>query len=148
MINHYEISESINGLVIFEISRREFCTDIKNVSAIINPRDVNKKEKGSPDDYSIQINDLNITMIDLHKIFDGKASHGSKDERIVLVEIEEKVFGFYVEKVKEIFTMSKGFRSKIVYSPGNENQYLLGKLNYGTRQLYIPDFTRIAMEVS
>ena len=148
MIDHYEISESLTGLVIFEISRREFCADIKNVSAIINPRDLPKKEQGAyHNEMSIKINDLNITMIDLHKIFDIKHIPGSKDERIVLVEVEEKIFGFYVEKVKEIFTMSKGFKSKIIFSPGNDNQYLLGKLNYGTRQLYIPDFSKIAMEV-
>lgn len=148
MIDHYEISESLTGLVIFEISRREFCADIKDVSAIINPRDLPKKEQGVHyDDLSITINDLNVTLIDLHKIFDIKRIPVTKDERIVLVEIEEKIFGFYVEKVKEIFTMSKGFKSKIKFSPGNDNQYLLGKLNYGTRQLYIPDFSKIAMEV-
>jgi len=147
MIDHYEISESLTGLVIFEISRREFCADIKDVSAIINPKDLPKKEEGSHDDLSINVNDLNITLIDLHKIFDIKHLPGTKDERIVLVEIEEKIIGFYVEKVKEIFTMSKGFRSKIIFSPGNDNQYLLGKLTYGTRQLYIPDFSKIVMEV-
>jgi chemotaxis signal transduction protein len=147
MINHYEISESLTGLVIFEISRREFCADIKNISAIINPRDLPKKEHGKGDDLPLRINDLNIIMIDLHKIFDVKRYPGTKDERIVLVEIEEKTFGFYVEKVKEIFTMSIGFKSKIIFSPGNDNQYLLGKLNYGTRELYIPDFSKIAMEV-
>jgi len=147
MINHYEISESLTGLVIFEISRREFCADIKDVSAIINPRDLPKKGQSEHDELSLQINDLNILMIDLHKIFDVKRIPGTKDERIILVEVEDKIFGFYVEKVKEIFAMSKGFKSKIIFSPGNDNQYLLGKLNYGTRQLYIPDFTKIAMEV-
>ncbi len=147
MIDHYELSESLTGLVIFEISRREFCADINNVSAIINPRDLPKIGQGSHNDLSLKINDLNITMIDFHKIFEIKHIAGTKDERIILVEIEDKMFGFYVEKVKEIFTMSKGFRSKIIYSPGYDNQYLLGKLNYGTRQLYIPDFSKIAMEV-
>jgi chemotaxis signal transduction protein len=147
MTDHYKISESITGLVIFEISSKEFCIDIKNVSAIINPRDLHKNEQGVYDELSIKINDLSVLLINLHNIFNVKHLPGTKDERIVLVEIEEKIFGFYVEKVKEIFTMSKDFMSKIIFSPENDNQYLLGKLNYGTRQLHIPDFSKIAMEV-
>ena len=147
MIDHYEISESLTGLVIFEISRREYCVDINNVSAIINPSDLPHEGQGVHDEMPIKINDLNIIMIDIYKVLDVRPIPGTKDKRIVLVEIDEKIFGFYVEKVKEIFTMSKDFKSKIIFSPGNENQYLLGKLNYGTRQLYIPDFNKIAMEV-
>jgi chemotaxis signal transduction protein len=147
MIDQFEISESLTGLVIFEISRKEFCANIKDVSAIVNPRDLPQSKRLENDDIAIKVNELNVHMIDLHKIFDIKQIQVTKDERIILVEIEEKIFGFYVEKVKEILTMSKGFRSKIIFSPNNENQYLLGKLNYGTRQLFMPDFSKIAMEV-
>jgi chemotaxis signal transduction protein len=147
MIDQFEISESLTGLVIFEISRKEFCANIKDVSAIVNPHDLPQREQVQNDDSAIKVNELNVHLIDLHKIFGIKQIQVTKDERIILVEIEEKIFGFYVEKVKEILTMSKGFRSKIIFSPDNENQYLLGKLNYGTRQLFIPDFSKIAMEV-
>jgi chemotaxis signal transduction protein len=143
MIDHYLISESLTGLVVFEISEMEFCTDIKNVSAIINPNELNQPSLFNSKDPQIQINDLIIPIIDIHKFFGVEHKSKSKDNRIVLVEIQDKVFGFFVECVKEIFSMSRGFKSKLKFSTGFDNDYLLGKLNYESRQLLIPDFDKI-----
>ena len=144
MIDHYLISESLAGLVVFEISEIEFCTDIKNISAIINPNELNQPSLFAAKEPKIQINDLIIPIIDIHKYFGVEHKSKSMDNRIVLVEIQDKVFGFFVERVKEIFSMSKGFKSKLKFSTGYENDYLLGKLNYESRQLLIPDFGKIA----
>ena len=144
MIDHYLISESLTGLVVFEISEMEFCTDIKNVSAIINPNEINQPSLFAADDPKIHINDLVIPIIDIHNFFGVEHKSKSRDNRIVLVEIQDKVFGFFVERVKEIFSMSKGFKSKLKFSTGYENDYLLGKLIYESRQFLIPDFSKIA----
>ena len=145
MIDHYLISESLTGLVVFEISEMEFCTDIKYISAIINPNELNQPNILNTKDPKIQINDLIIPIIDIHKFFDVAHKSKSSDNRVILVEIQDKVFGFFVERVKEIFSMSKGFKSKLKFSAGNESDYLLGKLNYESRQLLIPDFSKIAL---
>ncbi|MDR3666839.1 MAG: chemotaxis protein CheW [Ignavibacteriaceae bacterium] len=144
MIDHYQISESLTGLVVFEISEMEFCTDIKNVSAIINPNELNQPGLFANSEPKIQINDLIIPIIDIHHFFGVKHKERSKDNRIILVEIQDKVFGFFVERVKEIFSMSKGFKNKMKFSTGYENDYLLGKLIYESRQFLIPDFSKIA----
>ena len=144
MIENYLISESLSGLVVFEISEMEFCTDIKNVSAIINPNEINQPSLFASKNPKIQINDLVIPIIDIHNYFGFEHKSQSKDTRIVLVEIQDKVFGFLVERVKEIFSMSKGFKSKLKFSAGYENDYLLGKLIYESRQFLIPDFGKIA----
>jgi purine-binding chemotaxis protein CheW len=143
MIDQFLISESLTGLVVFEISEIEFCTDIKNVSAIINPNELNQPNLFASKDPKIQINDLIIPIINIHKFFSIEHKSKSKDNRIVLLEIQDKVFGFFVDRVKEIFSMSKGFKSKLKFSNSNENDYLLGKLNYESRQLLIPDFGKI-----
>ena len=143
MIDHYLISESLTGLVVFEISEMEFCTDIKNVSAIINANEINQPSLFAAKDPKIQINDLIIPIINIHNYFGVEHKAKSKDNRIVLVEIQDKVFGFLVERVKEIFSMSKGFKNKLKFSTGYENDYLLGKLIYEGRQFLIPDFSKI-----
>jgi chemotaxis signal transduction protein len=145
MVDHFLISESLTGLIVFEISEIEFCTDIKNVSAIINPNELNQPSLSSSKDPKIQINDLIIPIINIHKFFGVEYKSKSKDNRIVLVETQDKVFGFFVDRVKEIFSMSKGFKSKLKFTTSHENNYLLGKLNYESRQLLIPDFGKIAM---
>jgi purine-binding chemotaxis protein CheW len=144
MIDHHLISESLTGLVVFEISDLEFCTDIKNVSAIINPVELNQTSLFDDKDPCIKINDLVISVIDLHKMLKVEHKIISKDSRILLMEVEEKVFGFIVERVKEIFSMSKGFKSKLKFSSSYDNEFLLGKLIYESRQLFVPDFGKIA----
>jgi chemotaxis signal transduction protein len=144
MIDHYIISESLTGLVVFEISEMEFCTDIKNVSAIINPNEINQPSLFAAKDPKIQINDLIIPIIDIHNYFGVEHKVKTKDNRIVLVEFQDKVFGFLVERVKEIFSMSKGFKSKLKFLTGYENDYLLGKLIFEGREFLIPDFSKIA----
>jgi chemotaxis signal transduction protein len=146
MIDHYIISESLAGLVVFEISEMEFCTDIKNVSAIINPNEINQPSLFDTKDPKFQINDLMIPIVEFHRFFSIKPKSKSKDNRIVLVEIQEQVFGFFVDRVKEIFSMSKGFKSKLKFSSGDENEYVIGKLDYDNRQLLIPDLNKIALE--
>jgi chemotaxis signal transduction protein len=147
MIDHHLIGESLTGLVVFEISEMEFCTDIKNVSAIINPNELNQPSLFDSHEPKIQINDLIIQIIDIHKFFGVAHKSNSKDKRIIIVENQDKTFGFFVERVKEIFSMSKGFKSKLKFSTGDENEFLLGKLNYEGRQLFIPDFSKIASDI-
>ena len=69
MIDHHLITESLTGLVVFEISEMEFCADIKYVSAIINPSELNQPSFFDTSDPKIQINDLIIPIIDIHKFF-------------------------------------------------------------------------------
>ncbi|MDR3609528.1 MAG: chemotaxis protein CheW [Ignavibacteriaceae bacterium] len=147
MIDHHLIGESLTGLVVFEISEMEFCTDIKNVSAIINPNELNQPSLFDSHEPKIQINDLIIQIIDIHKFFGVEHKSNSKDKRIIIVENQDKTFGFFVERVKEIFSMSKGFKSKLKFSTSDENEFLLGKLNYEGRQLFIPDFSKIASDI-
>ena len=145
MIDNYLISESLTGLVVFEISEMEFCTDIKNISAIINPIEINQTSLFESKNPKFQINDLIIPIVEFNRFFSVKHKSKSKDSRIVLVEIQDQVFGFFVDRVKEIFSMSKGFKSKLKFSIGNENEYIIGKLDYENRQLLIPDFNKIAL---
>lgn len=147
MIDYHLISESLTGLVVFEISETEFCTDIKNVSAIINPNEINQPGLFDSKEPKIQINDLTIPIINIHKLFGVEQKSKSKDNRIILVEYQDKVFGFFVERVKEIFSMSKGFKNKLKFSTGYENDFLLGKLSYENRQLLIPDFNKISSDI-
>jgi chemotaxis signal transduction protein len=148
MIDHYLISESLNGLVVFEISGKEFCTDIKSISAIINPNELNQPSLFDKANPKIQINDLTIPIVEFKGFFGLQNHIGTKDNRIVLVEIQDHVFGFIVDRVKEIFSLSKGFKSKLKFLNDEKNNYLLGKLEYENRELLIPDLGKIALDKS
>ena len=59
------------------------------------------------------------------------------------MEIKNKMFGFFVEKVKEILTSSRDFLQKIKFIPYEGKQYLSGVLIYEGRKLFLPDFKKL-----
>lgn len=145
MIEQFQIGEKITGLVVFELDNKEFCADLKNISAILNPRDIEKIGNDLNQSSSIKLNEITIPLIDLHKILNLKYKKRSKDMRLILVEVEDKLFSFKTERVKEIFTVNPFFRDKINFVPVND-KYLLGKLCYEKREMLMPDFKSIIEE--
>jgi chemotaxis signal transduction protein len=142
MIDQYKITESLSGLVVFELDDKEFCADIRNISAILNPKEINKSNSEIASVSKIKLNGIQVPLIDLHKYFDVPRKVKSKNMRIILFEVRDKLFGFMVERVKEIFSMSRSFRNKIHFTPV-ENTYVLWKLDIEGRELLIPDFEKI-----
>jgi purine-binding chemotaxis protein CheW len=144
MIQQSALIETMTGLVIFEIGGLEFCADIRHISAIINPSELKQEENLAADKNShISINNLDIPLIPLQKYFNLEMKPKNEDQRVLIVEPDDILFGFFVERVKEIFTMSREFKDKLIFSPGRDNEYLSGILNYEGRKLYMPDFTKI-----
>lgn len=142
MIDQFHISEKLTGLIVFEIEGKEFCADIKDISAILNPRDLKIEVSNISTVGSIKLNEIDIPVISLNKYFGVHYGTTSKDTRVMLIEAEEKLYGFVVEKVKEIFTMNQDFRNKLNYTP-IEKEYIVGKINYEKRELLLPDFKKI-----
>jgi chemotaxis signal transduction protein len=136
--------DELTGLVIFEIAGKEFCADIKDISAIINPAELKlSSDIGSADEHQVLINNLNIPIVDIHKLYGFEQKDGNGEKRILLLEIKNKMFGFFVEKVKEIFTSSKEFAQKLKFIPYEGKEYLTGVLTYEGRRFFIPDYLRV-----
>lgn len=141
MIDQF-ISEKLTGLIVFEMEEKEFCADIKDISAILNPQELKTEESDIYSLSSIKLNEIDVPIIDLHKFLGVQFNKDSKDIRVMLVETDERLFGFIVERVKEIFTMNKEFRSKLNFIPG-EGKFIIGRINYEGRELLLPDFKKI-----
>ena len=147
MIDHSALIETMTGLVIFEIADQEFCADIRDISAIINPAELNQKDNlESESNPHIDINNLRIPVIPLHKYYAVALGEKTEDQRILIIEPNDVLFGFFVDRVKEIFTMSKEFKDKLTFvsrSRTKEEDYLAGVINFEGRTLYLPDFERL-----
>ncbi len=150
MIDPYTIVETITGLVIFEIAIQEFCIDIKEVSAIINPNEldpssINESTKGS----QINIDNLNIPLIDFHQFFGFKKREKTKFTRILVIEPENKRAGFFVERIKEIITIDKEFKNEsLKFTPTKDKMFLKGIFDYEGRKLFLPDLHKIIAKMS
>ena len=150
MVSHTSIVDNLTGLVIFEINNNEYCIDINDVSAIINPNELEEGINLNPvETKKIQVDELLIPIVDLYK-FGGMGQVGlnlNKDTRILIIEIIDKKIGFFVDRIKEIITIDVEFRTNALkFLPEKENSYLIGKLKYEGRQLSFPDLNRIIAE--
>jgi|SRR5690606_15354521 chemotaxis signal transduction protein len=149
MIDQSAIIETMTGLVLFEIADQEFCADIRDISAIVNPAELNQKENlGMNDNPHVVINNLNIPIVPLHKFFSVELNEKTEDQRILIIEPDNSMFGFFVDRVKEIFTMSKEFKDKLTFVPRTSDkveEYLTGTINFEGRTLLLPDFQRLLL---
>lgn len=90
-------------LVTFLIKEEEFAVDILNIQGINMMMDITKVPN-SPDfvEGIINLRGQVIPVIDLRKRLKLAQIDFTKDSRIIVVEIEDKVVGFIVDKVKEV----------------------------------------------
>jgi purine-binding chemotaxis protein CheW len=136
--------EELTGLVIFELAGKEFCADIKDISAIINPvelyamSDLNNSEAAH-----VNLNNIKIPLVDLHTLYGMESKKTNGEKRILLIEVKNRMIGFFVEKVKEILTSSREFTQTLKYIPYEGKEFLRGVLTYEGRQLFLPDFSRL-----
>ncbi len=150
MVNTAAKVESLTGLVIFEINNDEYCLDINDISAIINPNELEESISLKPfESNKIKIDEFLIPIVD-HKVFGGIENANlkiDKDTRILILELTDKKVGFYVDKIKEIITIDVEFKTNALkFLPETSNSFLIGKLKYEGRQLSFPDVNRLIAE--
>ena len=144
MIANIPFIDSLTSLIVFEIGGKEFAADLKDISAIINPFDLNQSYKTSIDTLPfIKINDLVINLINLQKHL-GTKEKISDRMRIISFEIGNKSFGLIVHKIKEILTVSDELKTRLEFYPNEREPYLSGSLLYEGRCLLVPNFQYLA----
>ncbi len=141
-IYHEQLKE-FEGLVIFEIANFEYCSDIKNVAAILDNNEISRLNQH--DLKIIEYHKLNFNIVDLHGLYNNTPIKKSVKTRLILCEMFNKRFCFYVDCVKEIISIDKIFFEKslkiINYSVKN---FIKFKLKYQDRVIFIPDFEKIS----
>ncbi len=148
MIDETTIVENMTGLVIFEVANQEFCVDIKDLSAILNPAGLKQKIPVNADEeIKVNIHEQDIPILSFKKIFGFKQKENHlEDLRILIVELNNKIFGLMVEKVKEIFTVTRELKKNIKFIPLKGKDNLLGVLRYEGRSIYLPDINKLTVE--
>ena len=131
--------ENISSLITFQIGGERFCTDMENVVQIIDPSELDQ-EKDSNSEYSyINLGVIKIPIIDLHKIAGIKLKNVSKDNRILVVNIDHNNFAIWVEKVNNIYTLSHDIDVEMESNGNEEKAYLKGILNFKEQRMFLLD---------
>ncbi|MGB9591449.1 MAG: chemotaxis protein CheW [Candidatus Kryptoniota bacterium] len=139
------ISNSILQLVSFVIGNEEFGVNILKVQEIIRSVSITRVPK-SPDYVAgvINLRGKIVPVIDLRKRFALLPKEADKDTRIIVVELDDKVVGFLVDKVKEVIRVD----NEIIDPPPDlttdiSTHYITGVAKLPDRLLILLDLDRI-----
>ncbi len=139
--------ENISGLLIFQIANFEFCTDLKQVSAIMKPDEV-KNNLGALTDFSYNFLNQDYLLIDFSNLYTLKVSSNNSSSRILFLEVFGTTISFYVDKVIEIISLDKIFiESSVDIQPSPGINYVGSVMSIQNRNFYFPDYEKIAKEV-
>ncbi len=147
-----QLVEVIPGIIIFKISGVEFCINVKDVYVIKRSEEFEHiKDSGSNGAAYVTLYNINIPIIDISENFNLPVKL-NRDHRMVLIirhhseEDElEKTFGIKVDEVVELITTEDNDDSYLLkFIASSENPFLSGSIFLGTRQILLPNFSKIA----
>lgn len=138
--------DNCSGLLTFKIAEQDFCTDMANVVEIINPLELDQEANISSENPHVNLGVIKIPMIDLYKMFDMNPRPRSKDDRIIVIEIESKFFGFLVEKISNIYSLDNELKNEIEFISRQALIHLAGILKFRNKDMFFMDFLSVVSE--
>lgn len=149
MIEPTSLSESIPGLLIFEVDDMIFCTDIRMITVIQKPEEIEwGGSVNSRDLTKLNFRGEVYNIINFNRMMKLKRKSIVIDSRILLLDVFERKIAFFVDKVNEMLSLDKLFIEKSInYVPAENIDYVSGILNFQNKSCYFPDYARIVKEV-
>lgn len=137
--------DNLKGLLVFYLGDMEFCADIRDITTTIK---VDKLGTDYPanklNQLRLMINETEVQIINLHKIFGITLTKFDQDTRIFLYEQEEIRFGFFADHVSELISIDRKVARSLEFIPPKGNDLLLSIIKFEGRQFYLPDYHKIA----
>jgi len=138
--------ESLNGILIFEIDSKEFCVNNKYISEIFNPYDLSMNSK-TIHHLVFEYTDMKLKIVDSENFLDDEMKKLSHSFRILIFDINNKIFGLLVDNVKEIVAADNNFIEKtMAIVPAEEDGYISAILKFEGRLIKYLDIEKISNE--
>jgi len=132
-------------LVTFEVESEEFAIDILAVHEINRMMEITRVPKSPPEvEGVINLRGRIIPVIDLRRRFNMPEKQDDEHSRIVVVEIDNRVIGFIVDRVHEVLRI----KSSIVEPPPSmitsvKSDYIAGVGKLDDRLLILLDLAKL-----
>ena len=102
-----QLDESLQ-LVTFEVAQEEFAVDILAVHEINRMMDLTRVPQAPHEiEGVINLRGKIIPVMDLRKRFGLEARERDEHTRIIVVEVDSRVIGFIVDRVRQVLPISK-----------------------------------------
>jgi len=131
--------------VVFVLNNEQYAVNILQVREIIRPLPVTRVPK-APDfiEGIINLRGTIIPIIDLKKCLGMELREPTKQNRILILEIEDNLLGFIIDKVNEVISIS---RENIHEPPDSilmiDSSFIEGIAQLGERLIVIIDFRKV-----
>jgi len=135
--------KNISSLITFKLGGETFCSDMQNISQIIDPAELDHVPDSN--DLYVSLGNIKIPIIDLHKIAGFKQINISKDNRIIVIEIDHNLFGIWVEKVDNIYTLDHESELEPEVNGFEKTSYLKGILRFKKQKMFLLDLRRLSL---
>ncbi len=141
------LDKGIQGLLIFILGNKEFCSDIKNITAVIKIDEIKLTYVNKFND-EIYYEGRSFKVIDIHDILKIQMKKLTNNSRIILFNTFGKIFGFITDKVSEIITIDSIFQEKYLdLIPVSKVRYINGELLFQKRRVFLLDFESLSKEL-
>ena len=137
--------ENISSLLTFQLGGQIFCTDMQNIVQIVDPSELDQDDILYSQDAHINLDSIKIPIIDLFKKADVKQKILSKDNRILIINIDHNSYGIWVEKVDNIYTLGNDLDVAIEYNGNEEILFLKGIMKFKNMKMLFLDLKGISL---
>lgn len=133
---------SIEGLLIFNIDGKEYCSDISDISVVLKLNKENlqcfQHEKGI-----LVFQNRKYKIIDIHEMLKAGYNKVTSNSKIILFSAYNAHFGFIANRVVEIITIDSDFIEDFIeFVPSTNDGFISGELIIQSRKILFLDFKR------
>ena len=126
------------GILVFKVSSIEFGCNITRVHFLPSV-----KQKLTSEGRII-FNGKEIPFFYMGDLLKTKSVSKNKNEHILIFESNEGPFGFGIDEIKEVLPWNeKIFENELKTEKVADKKFLLGKIYFEGRTIFLPDFDRI-----
>ena len=153
MHSEYDLIERFTGLLIFEVSGREYCLNDAMIASIIkSPFRIKRRNKSHRNKTSsLEVNGTTIPLIDLRNLFDHSKELITDNSRVIIVDSTDQQCGFLVDRINEMIALDSRYISDCIkFRPENElsedlegRNYLEGSLEIENRFILLLNINSI-----
>ena len=145
IIEPNSFDESVPGLLIFEIGRMKFCTDLRMITVILKPDEIKQIQSiDSENTAAVLYNNQEYNIIYFNRLVNLEEIKDIYASRLILLDIYDKKIALLVDKVTEILSIDKAFiEESINYNPNSDIEYINGILKFQNMTCYLPDYKKI-----
>ena len=123
------IDSLIKDLVITQIGTKKICFDLRNLVAIVNPKNILETFLGE-----FSFNGTNYSIIDFYNIHKLEAPKDEENTRFLLFELNRSFIAVMVDRVLEIISLKESIN---IGDVDKENSHYVVK--WDGREFLVPD---------